>query len=401
MPLGTTSTSTLRKKRLRDGTNKVYFAKDKEGEAAAAASRQSARTIVPSAHSLGAYLNLSPKRRLCWTPTHIFPPILETTIECGTVIRPHGDMKWLGPGSTSTKSRLIEIMCNSPPTVWEPSGTSTTDYGDRTMIRPAPHKISPGTSPSKIAPFHQKLNLLYSRHAVVSSRVTVKVRHRGNLNQAETFNIYLKRFTPSNIDSKSATIQYEQNQWNIVEGTVTNKSAEYHEIDFANYANQGRGSFHERAHIFEENLKGPVKLKPRLVEQQEAPVAVISDHWDLLADSGVALDDLMDANGEPEMPTEAEPLANHVGAGWSAGPDFHAEPYFRPRWYLFCMPTIADHSWDEVDLRAHAPDQDGGIKDTAGTVDVAPIVEITVQYDLIYYQYRKNDEPFRDEVYDP
>jgi len=382
--------SSLTKKRSSTQT-KLKLVVDGAALRAAQNAANAARAIVANPRDVNTYLSKNSKLRLCWTPTFPFPPVMETTLEWSKTLQTN---KLIGTG-TDTNCNVFSILMNVIPS----KGNSTPNVDlvtDIYGINPVVHNTSGWgaavmQNPSTLVSFLYKFKSLYNSHVVVSSRVTVQLWHEDTQIQPEGFNFWMKKYIPSEREAIGIDNITNYFTWRPVSSAYPTGGA-LGTLDYNNYDSQNKGSFEHRAPIFEEGLSKvqiPINTQERPAQSRKASH---SSHFSLAADVGVDPTTVIaESSGDPNV--------DHENEGWAVHDpiNFYVKPKYISYWYFWCSLPDGQTRWSSADTRTA---QEGYNPATSLPVNDGTNLnmKVVIQYDVVFFNYRKDDEPMRDEI---
>lgn len=176
-------------------------------------------------------------------------------------------------------------------------------------------------------------------------------------------------------------------------------------IKFNDYRNLKGGSLIDQYRMYEKGLRF-LPIVPRNVNSP-ARATVFSDHWSLLADEGVTLEEAMlgthkltGGDAEDIIGDASQLWARDHWQTWDAGTSAYQtrtrQPAASPSWFWWIQPDQTDSDWNEV-IQNRSFTKDTGIDDRDATTDAEWLnelhfkVKITMQYDVAYWSLNNTE----------
>lgn len=360
--------------------------------------RVAVRTKILTPAALG---RMNPTMRMCWSPQMPFPPILDTTLEEVTQRYLHPACQQSGVGSYTSAgtdfdhdSYVIGIECNhftSFNTLPNHTLGGALDNAD-TNAQAFPHQHPPN---------NWMLFSTYKRAAVVASRLAITIECPDSTVEPTEWVAVLKKCpeseNPTNKDSTGTG-------WGALN---FQPSATSHGIlPWKDYRAYARGTFLERAPLFEDNLI-MAKIKSPSTMIKAPPKTVLHSHWSLHGDEGVPFDALLqttlsrndvDHAGATRDATDFEPFGD-IWAHSMPDPAVAGinPPVARPKWFFTIVPLNKEEGWS---TSSHASLRNGvAITKVGNPALLGPTFKITIkrQYDVHYYEHRLDNAKNRNQ----
>jgi len=431
-PGGGASSSTDTASKKKTGRIRRDPAERKRNRDAMASAR---KPVASGVNYVSDALRRQPIQRFCWSPKFPFPPVVETTLEeevyfhwmpsginGGTGIRGYMDA---GTGYQH-ESNVLRIPTNllSP---LKNGSTPTFTRGAQVYPKPANfHQDGSliiaevnGYQVEKNTPFFNEFSRHYEKSIVIATRLVVKIESINEEQMDQPYLVWMKKHSPVN-GRGTVTPVANPNIWDQLGSIASNAEPTTTQcglIEFDDYNAEGLGNFMERAPLFEDKLSKMVK-HPRT--RGHNGTAIYHDTWSLQADEGVSWEEVLATHASGATIDNDEAIADPTLAGvandafWAAGYDprgsgTYNTPRLQPCWYLFMTPPANDDSWftatnnyvtpsytagqEAQKFLATAPANGGG----ALANDLVYKVTVKKQYDILFYQYHREDETTRDE----
>ena len=400
----TTTAGTLSKAQTpaskRRNTMHHSVTKDPERKAAKAITSMPVATKT----SIATLAKLSPVGRLCWQPTMPFPPMLETTLEEVEQFAYHPRPQNFTPVitwpyfSTTTpngKAYVGQVFANKIdfggtqqnifPTVHNTSQPYNTD---------AILGVSDQSRPDRGTPYAREFFRHYKYAVITGCRMAISVQALDQHDEATEYVLVVKKHTLSEEHHQHGS---NPNSWN---GTAISRQ-NYGFIQWNDYKSQNKGTFLDRAPIFEDGLIAATVEVPAAGCRGD-PKTIIHDSWSLKGDEGVSVADLLtsvimkndDAEVGPQLDIEDSTFSTDV---WANGQDVatvstFTQPKAQPSWYWWIQPVAKETSWLAV---AKAVSVDGAPVTTGGAIALgSPCFNVKVkrQFDVTYFGHRLSDD---------
>lgn len=403
-----TSRGNLSRIQTAAGKRRANLVNDDQEDAEMREAASVARRPVRSNLNYSRLGRLQPIGRLCWTPTMPFPPMLETTLEEKEVFAYHPwAMNTPAAGAypsalatTDQECHVGRIICNEfdfggilqniHPTV----RYTSFPYDSSVSIGSAANRPDYGT------PYAKEFFRHYEYALITGCRMAISVQSVDQMKEAVEYVLVVKKHTLTEEAGQHPT---SPNDWNFcVQPTRT----KFGTLNYGNYAGENKGSFLERARLFQEHIiTAPVEVPAPGVRGD--PTTVIHDYWSLKADEGVSLADILMTR---VMKNDESAVGGTVNDGdavfetdiWCHRQDDPAvatftKPVANPAWYWWIQPQEKEINWNSVAVKSTVDDVAPTL--TGVVAQASPCFNVTIkrQYDVVYFGHRLNKDFGRQE----